>query len=56
MLARLYILMPYNVIVPEGEEFQIYETQDGDYKVRFLPPQRDPAMMFGPPPESHIER
>jgi hypothetical protein len=52
MLARLYILMPYNVIVPEGAEFQIYETQDGDYKVRFLPPQRDPAMMFGPHPSN----
>jgi hypothetical protein len=48
VLARLYILMPYNVTVPDGQEFRIYEHQDGDYKVRFLPPMRDPAMMFGP--------
>lgn len=50
MLARLYILMPYKLTIAEGEEFPIYEVQDGDYKVRFLPPQRDPVMMFGRQP------
>jgi len=47
VLARLHILMPYTSILPENQEYQIYEEQDGDYTVRFLPPQRDPAMMFG---------
>jgi hypothetical protein len=50
MLARLHILMPYTIILPENQEFKIYETKDGDYTVRFLPPQRDPAMITGPQP------
>jgi hypothetical protein len=51
MLARLYILLPYTLTVPEGEEFPIYEMVDGEYRVRFLPPLRDPAMIHGRRPE-----
>ncbi|MBN1461402.1 MAG: hypothetical protein JXA57_17885 [Armatimonadetes bacterium] len=50
MLARLHILLPYTLTVAEDEEFPIYEMTDGDYTVRFLPPQRDPSMMFGKRP------
>ena len=50
MLARLNILMPYTVTVAEGEQFSVHEAEDGDYRVRFLPPQRDPAMIFGREP------
>ena len=47
MLARLHILLPYTLTFAEGEEFPIYEIEDGGgYKVRFLPPQLDPSMMF----------
>jgi hypothetical protein len=52
VLARLYILMPYTLTVAEGEQFRVYERQEGDYKVRFLPPQRDPALMFGRQPSA----
>jgi hypothetical protein len=52
MLARLYLLMPYTVTVREGEEFPVYEAVDGDYKVLFLPPMRDPAMLKGRRPKS----
>jgi hypothetical protein len=39
--------MPYTVIVAVGEEFPIYESTDGDYKIRFLPPMRDVALLSG---------
>jgi hypothetical protein len=50
VLARLHILLPYTLTVAEGEEFPIHEMKDGVYKVRFLPPQCDPSMMFGKRP------
>jgi len=52
VLARLYILMPYTLTVAEGEQFRVYERKEGDYTVRFLPPQRDPALMFGRQPSA----
>jgi hypothetical protein len=52
MLARLYLLMPYTVTIREGEGFPVYEAVDGDYKVLFLPPVRDLAMLTGRRPES----
>jgi hypothetical protein len=51
MLARLYILLPYTLTVPEGEEFPIYEMVDGEYRIRLLPPLRDPAALHGRRPE-----
>jgi hypothetical protein len=38
-------------MVPEGEEFRIYEFADGDYRVRFMPPLRDPGALTGRRPE-----
>jgi len=50
MLARLYVLMPYTVTLAEGEQFPVFGATNGNYTVRFLPPQRDPAMLFGRQP------
>jgi hypothetical protein len=40
MLARLYILLSFQLTVPEGEQFTVYEYEDSGYKVRFYPPGR----------------
>jgi hypothetical protein len=42
--------MPYTVTIAEGEVFPIYEVEDKGYRVRFLPPQRDPSKAFVPQP------
>jgi hypothetical protein len=52
MLARLYVLMPYAVIVAEGDEFLLYEQKDGDYTIQFLPPVCDVAALSGQRPAS----
>lgn len=40
MIARLFILLPFQLTVPEGELFTVYEYEDSGYKVRFYPPSR----------------
>lgn len=40
MLARLSVLLPFNLTIPEGEQFNVYEYEDSGYKVRFYPPGR----------------
>ncbi len=40
MLARLFVLLPFNLTVPEGQQFPVYEYEDTGYKVRFYPPGR----------------
>ena len=38
MLARLFVFLPFSVILPEGEEFAVYEYVDDGYAVRVYPP------------------
>lgn len=38
MLARLNILMPYTVTVAEGDEFKLYEVEDGALRYGFFLP------------------
>ena len=54
MLARLFVLLPFNVVVPEGQEFPVYEYGDDGYKVRVYPPVRSgrPTSLDSP---DHIE-
>ena len=40
MLARLHVLLPYSVVLPDGESYQIYAYEDNGYEVRVLPPLR----------------
>ncbi len=40
MLARLFVLLPFHLTVPEGEKFQIFEYEDSGCKVRVFPPMR----------------
>lgn len=40
MLARLLVLLPFSLTVPEGERFPIYEYLDQGYTVRIFPPSR----------------
>ena len=49
MLARLFVLLPSAVTVPDGEQFPIYEYGDADYRVRVCPPRRSDR---APAPES----
>ena len=38
MLARLHTLLPFSLVVPEGEQFPIYETTLEGYAIRAYPP------------------
>lgn len=38
MLARFHILLPFNLILPDGETFSIYGIEIEDYKVHIYPP------------------
>lgn len=40
MLARLFVLLPFHLTTPEGEQFPIFEYEDSGYKVRVFPPMR----------------
>ena len=38
MLARLKIVLPFSVQIPEGEHFTVYKYEDEGYEVRVCPP------------------
>jgi len=40
MIARLFIILPFSVMIPDGEQFKIYEYMDDGYKIRFYPLQK----------------
>jgi len=40
MIARLTILLPFYLTVPEGVEFTVYEYEIDGYRARFVPPGR----------------
>ncbi|MCI0564534.1 MAG: hypothetical protein MN733_39200 [Nitrososphaera sp.] len=40
MIARLFVLLPFNLTVPDGEQFNIFQYEDSGYKVRVYPPTR----------------
>ena len=40
MIARLFVLLPFKLTVPEGQQYPVYEAEDSGYKVRFYPPGR----------------
>jgi len=40
MIARLFVLLPFKLTVPEGQQFPVYEYEDSGYKARFFPPGR----------------
>ncbi len=56
MIARLFALLPFNLTVPDGEQFIVYEYEDSGYRVRFYPPGRSDtaASSIGPPDEIKI--
>lgn len=39
MLARLHVLLPFALMIPDGEQFQIFEYVDDGYRIRIYPPQ-----------------
>jgi len=49
MLARLFVLLPFSLTIPEGEQFPVYEYADEGYHVRIFPPGRSDRP--GPPPD-----
>ncbi len=40
MLARLFVLLPFSVTVPEGEKFTVYGYPDSGYIVHVFPPSK----------------
>jgi hypothetical protein len=40
MLARLHVLLPFRLTIPDGEQYTIYEYIDDGYIVRVFPPGR----------------
>ena len=40
MIARLLVQLPFSIMVPEGDEYQIFQYTDQGYDVRYRPPLR----------------
>ncbi|MCK4789205.1 MAG: hypothetical protein KAV87_36015 [Desulfobacteraceae bacterium] len=40
MLARVYIQLPFSIVVPEGVKFKLYEYVEQGYTIRLYPPKR----------------
>ena len=40
MIARLFVLLPFNLTVPDGQQFPVYQAEDSGYKIQFYPPGR----------------
>jgi hypothetical protein len=38
MLARFVVVVPFNIVVPNGAHFKLYSVEDDDYVVTFRPP------------------
>src|SRR5687767_2631391 len=38
MLARLYVLLPYSLALPDGESYPVYSYEDNGYEIRIFPP------------------
>ena len=57
MIARLYVLLPFHVTVPDGQQFQVYGYDDRGYRVSEYPPtksgERETALEG--PDEVHID-
>jgi hypothetical protein len=47
MIARLFVILPFSVTIPEGEQFPVYEYADEGYGVCVFPPGRSDRP--GPP-------
>jgi hypothetical protein len=51
MIARVYVLLPYSLTVPEGETFNIYSYMDEGCEVRVYPPAKSDV----PPQPDYIK-
>ena len=55
MIARLFVLLPFHLTIPEGEEFLVDEYEDSGYKVRVFPPMPHSALNYRPPAPEAIQ-
>lgn len=51
MIARLSVLLPFTVTIPEGEQFNVHEYIDEGVGVRVFPPVRSDAPLPGGAPD-----
>jgi hypothetical protein len=40
MIARLSVLLPFHLTVPDGQQFPVYQVEDSGYGIHFYPPGR----------------
>ena len=40
MIARLSVLLPFQLTVPDGQQFPVYQAEDSGYGIHFYPPGR----------------
>ena len=40
MIARLSVLLPFHLTVPDGQQFPVYQAEDLGYGIHFYPPGR----------------
>jgi len=40
MIARLFVLLPFHLTVPDGQQFPVYQAEDSGYGIHFYPPGR----------------
>lgn len=51
MIARLFLLLPFNLTVPDGQSFTVYGYDDDGYRVLFYPPGRSDRTPSSDAPE-----
>ncbi len=51
MIARLHLIVPFALAVPEGAPFKCYAFEDEGYKITFFPPVRTDQPTSGTQPE-----
>jgi hypothetical protein len=40
MIARLFVLLPFHLTVPDGQQFPVHQAEDSGYGIHFYPPGR----------------
>ena len=52
MIARLQVVLPFHLAVPEGKEFTLYSYDDNGYEVTVYPPVKTDHPVQGEIPDS----
>lgn len=52
MIARLFVALPFNIAVPDGEQFTLFTYEDDGFKVTLFPPIKTDLPALGDAPDA----